>query len=112
MTVHDADHDDRTFTRTEATKFLSVEFVIGILFQTVLFVVLGGVAWGQLKAEVAELRSDQAKVEAESGPTPERMARIEEQLKNISATQGEFKSEIRAVKDAVSDLRSEVRKIQ
>lgn len=88
------------------TTFLSREFVAGIIVQTIIFLVLGGIAWGNIKAEVAEIQKDQSV----QTPNPERIARIEEQLKAISTRQVEFKSDIKEITAAVYELKAEIKR--
>lgn len=100
--------DDTTLTRTDATRFLSTEFVVGLVFQTIVFLVIGSIGWGQLKAEVQSVKDAQTTAEMTENPT--KIARIEEQLKNVVSSQAEMKSDVKELVQAVDSLKDEVRR--
>lgn len=100
--------DDTTLTRTDATRFLSTEFVVGLVFQSIVFLVIGSIGWGQLKAEVQSVRDAQTTAEMTENPT--KIARIEEQLKSVASSQTEMKGDIKELVQAVDNLKDEVRR--
>ena len=108
MSGSDHEMDDTTLTRTDATRFLSTEFVVGLVFQSVIFLVLGSIAWGQLKADVQAVKDAQTSAEMTENPT--KIARIEEQLKNVSQSQSEMKGDIKELVQSVDALKDEVRR--
>ena len=100
--------DDTTFTRVDATRFLSAEFIAGLVIQSIVVLVLGSIAWGQLKADVQSVKDAQTSAEMAENPT--KIARIEEQLKNVSTSQAEMKGDIKELVKAVDSLKDEVRR--
>lgn len=86
--------------------FLSREFIAGLFVQTVIFLILGGIAWGNLKAEVTALQKNQDIADA----SQERITRIEEQLKAVSYRQVEFKGDIKELVTAVYELKAEIQR--
>lgn len=108
MNEEERQMDDTTLTRTDATKFLSTEFIVGLVFQSIVFLIVGSIGWGQLKAEVQSVREAQATAEMTENPT--KIARIEEQLKSVSASQYEMKGDIKELVQSVDALKDEVRR--
>ena len=100
--------DDTTLTRTDATKFLSTEFIVGLFFQTVVFLVIGGIAWGQLKAEVTSVKDVQDTSKIMDNPA--KIASIEAQLSFMNKNQSEMKSDIKDLVVSVDQLKDEVRR--
>jgi signal transduction histidine kinase len=83
-------------TRAEQTKYLSKEFVVGLIIQLIAFLVIGGVAYGSITTEVSnnsgkiqDLKSNQV-----SG---ERVKALEVEVANL--------------KEAVIDLNGSVREL-
>lgn len=95
-------------TREEATRFLSAEFIMGLIFQTAVFLILGGIAWGSLKTEVEGVKEVQTA--SHMSESPMKIARIEEQLKTVSISQSEMKGDIKELVRSVDSLKDEVRR--
>ena len=87
-------------------KFLSREFIAGLGVQLAIYLVLGGMAWGSVQSDLQQLKDKHVQQDA----NPEKIARIEEQLKNISSRQVEFKGDIKEIAAAVYELKAEIRK--
>jgi hypothetical protein len=96
-------------SRKEATKFLSHEFVAGLVIQTLVFLILGGYVWGQTRADIQALQKEQDKA-AVVAVSPERIARMETQLTAVAKGQDEQNRDIKTLTEAVVELKTEVRR--
>ena len=88
------DGDDEDLTRAQQTKVLSVEFLITMGLQTIVFIIMGTMAYSTVEARVKALESQQV--------TDARIARIEEKLGNVLENQTD-------TKDALRGLQNELR---
>lgn len=94
-----ANDPDGDFTRRKQTFFLSAEFIITMLIQSMVFLIAGVTVLNKVEARVQALESQQV--------TAERIARIEVQLTTMIQNQSEFKGVIRDVQSTVQDLRDD-----
>jgi len=100
--------NDVIISRVDATKFLSTEFFVGLVFQTMVFLVLGAIAWGQLRAEVAGVKD--AQDVSEMAGNPAKIARIETQLASVVDSQKLLRGDVKDLTAAVDKLKDEVRR--
>ena len=95
MTDEERMVDDQDFTRKRQTYFLSFEFIVTMIVQTMIFLVLGTTVVNKVEARVAALESQQV--------TDARIARLEARVETMIENQVEFKS---ALKEVQVELRA------
>lgn len=83
------------FSRKKQTYFLSFEFVVTMVVQTMIFLVLGTTVVNKVEARVAALESQQV--------TDARIARLESRVETMIENQVEFKG---ALKEVQVELRA------